>query len=187
MWGPRSRFYHLLLAVFFFPAWCLGPHCFPPQKSSFFLPTGPVNSELFLRHLPGWLCPILRPLAWLVLRAPQGGAQTPLYCALQEGIEPLSGRYFANCHVEEVSPAARDDQAAHRLWKATKKLAGLAPGDDDDPEEEPEPQDPTAPSSRSGPSPEKTTVSGPSHSYRGPQDLSKLTQRRIQAKDEPIP
>ncbi|XP_021031252.1 dehydrogenase/reductase SDR family member 13 [Mus caroli] len=149
---------------------------------------GPVNSELFLRHLPGWLRPVLRPLAWLVLRAPQGGAQTPLYCALQEGIEPLSGRYFANCHVEEVSPAARDDQAAQRLWKATKKLAGLAPGDDDDPDEEPEePEDPRAPSSQSAPSPEKTTVSGPSCSYQGSQDLSKLTQRRIQVKDEPTP
>lgn len=146
-----------------------------------------MNSELFLRHLPGWLCPILRPLAWLVLRAPQGGAQTPLYCALQEGIEPLSGRYFANCRVEEVSPAARDDQAAHRLWKATKKLAGLGPGEDDDsPDEEPRPQeDLGAPSSLDAPSSEKTTVSGPSQSSQGSPDLSTLTQRRIQMKAEP--
>lgn len=89
--------------------------------------------------------------------------------------------------MEEVSPAARDDQAAHRLWKATKKLAGLGPGEDDDPDEEPEPLDPRDPSSLSAPSPEKTTVSGPSGSYRGSQDLSKLTQRRIQVKDEPTP
>lgn len=146
-----------------------------------------MNSELFLRHLPGWLRPILRPLAWLVLRAPQGGAQTPLYCALQEGIEPLSGRYFANCHVEEVSAAARDDQAAHRLWKVTKKLAGLGPEDDPDTDDEQEPRDPRAPSSLSAPSPEKTTISGPSRSYQGSQDLPKLTQRRIQVKDEPTP
>lgn len=169
---------------------CLGPGpwaltaCL--HSSSFFLPTGPVNSELFLRHLPGWLSPILRPLAWLVLRAPQGGAQTPLYCALQEGIEPLSGRYFANCHVEEVSPAARDDQAAHRLWKATKKLAGLEPGeDDDDSDEEPQPQDSGVPSSLNVPSPEKTTISGPSHSFQGSSDLPKLTQGRTQVKAEP--
>lgn len=173
-------------SLVFFPAWCLSPHCLPPQIL-FFLPTGPVNSELFLRHLPGWLRPILRPLAWLMLRAPQGGAQTPLYCALQEGIEPLSGRYFANCHVEEVSAAARDDQAAYRLWKVTKKLAGLGPEDDPDTDDEQEPRDPRAPSSLSAPSPEKTTISGPSRSYQGSQDLSKLTQRRIQVKDEPTP
>ncbi|XP_016284735.1 dehydrogenase/reductase SDR family member 13 isoform X2 [Monodelphis domestica] len=89
---------------------------------------GPVNSELFLRHVPGWLHLLLSPLAWLVLRTPRGGAQTPLHCALQEGIEPLSGRYFANCHVEEVPTTARDDRAARRLWEASEKLAGLSKG-----------------------------------------------------------
>lgn len=87
--------------------------------------------------------------------------------------------------MEEVSPAARDDQAAHRLWKATKKLAGLEPGDDDDdPDEEPQPQDSGVPSSLNVPSPEKTTISGP-RSFQGSPDLSKLTQRRIQVKAEP--
>ncbi|KAM9005294.1 dehydrogenase/reductase SDR family member 13 [Sarcophilus harrisii] len=86
---------------------------------------GPVNSDLFLRHVPGWLHMLLSPLAWLVLRTPRGGAQTPLHCALQEGIEPFSGRYFANCHVEEVPASARDDRAARRLWEASEKLAGL--------------------------------------------------------------
>ncbi|XP_072495914.1 dehydrogenase/reductase SDR family member 13 isoform X1 [Notamacropus eugenii] len=86
---------------------------------------GPVNSELFLRHVPTWLHLLLSPLAWLVLRTPRGGAQTPLHCALQEGIEPLSGRYFANCHVEEVPTSARDDRAACRLWEASEKLTGL--------------------------------------------------------------
>ncbi|XP_012871826.1 PREDICTED: dehydrogenase/reductase SDR family member 13 [Dipodomys ordii] len=147
---------------------------------------GPVNSELFLRHVPGWLRPLLRPLAWLVLRTPRGGAQTPLYCALQDGIEPFSGRYFANCHVEEVSPAARDDRAAHRLWEASKRLAGLGPGEDDDPNEEPQPEDSAAPSSLSTTQPEELTVS---ELYPGAQslpDLSKLT-RRIQVKAESEP
>uniref|UniRef100_A0A2R8MG61 Dehydrogenase/reductase 13 n=1 Tax=Callithrix jacchus TaxID=9483 RepID=A0A2R8MG61_CALJA len=145
---------------------------------------GPVNSELFLRHVPGWLRPLLLPLAWLVLRAPRGGAQTPLYCALQEGLEPLSGRYFANCHVEEVPPAARDDQAAHRLWEASKRLAGLGPMEDAEPDEDPQPEDSGAPSSLSSPNPKQPTVS---ESYPNPQsspDLSKMT-RRIQAKVEP--
>nr|XP_004664572.2 dehydrogenase/reductase SDR family member 13 [Jaculus jaculus] len=147
---------------------------------------GPVNSELFLRHLPGWLQPVLRPLAWLVLRAPQGGAQTPLYCALQEGLEPLSGRYFANCHVEEVLPAARDDRVAHRLWEASKRLAGLVPVEGDDPDEDPHPEDPETLPSPSAPSPEEPTVSGPSLGPRSSPDLTKLTQR-IQMKAESAP
>uniref|UniRef100_A0A452U545 Dehydrogenase/reductase 13 n=1 Tax=Ursus maritimus TaxID=29073 RepID=A0A452U545_URSMA len=147
---------------------------------------GPVNSELFLRHVPGWLRPLLRPLAWLVLRAPRGGAQTPLYCALQEGIEPLSGRYFANCHVEEVPPAARDDRAAHRLWEASKRLAGLGPGEGAEPDEDPQPEDTGAPSSLSSPHPEEPTVSEPHPSPQSSPDLSKVT-RRIQVKTEPEP
>nr|XP_060502802.1 dehydrogenase/reductase SDR family member 13 isoform X1 [Panthera onca] len=147
---------------------------------------GPVNSELFLRHVPGWLSPLLRPLAWLVLRTPRGGAQTPLYCALQEGIEPLSGRYFANCHVEEVPPAARDDRAAHRLWEASKRLAGLGPGQDAEPDEDPQPEDPGTPSSRSSPLSEEPTVSEPHAIPHNSPDLSKVTHR-IQVKTEPEP
>ncbi|XP_032701327.1 dehydrogenase/reductase SDR family member 13 [Lontra canadensis] len=147
---------------------------------------GPVNSELFLRHVPGWLCPLLRPLAWLVLRAPRGGAQTPLYCALQEGIEPLSGRYFANCRVEEVSPAARDDRAAHRLWEASKRLAGLGPGEEAEPDEDPQPEDPGAPSSLSRPHSKEPTVSEPHPSPQSSPDLSKVTHR-IHVKTEPEP
>nr|XP_031541724.1 dehydrogenase/reductase SDR family member 13 [Vicugna pacos] len=147
---------------------------------------GPVNSELFLRHIPGWLRPLLRPLAWLVLRAPRGGAQTPLYCALQEGIEPLSGRYFANCHVEEVPPAARDDRAAHRLWEASKRLAGLGHGEDTESDEDPQPEDPGTPSSLKNPHPKEPMASEPYPSPRGSPDLSKVT-RRIPVKAEPKP
>lgn len=146
--------------------------------------TGPVNSELFLRHVPGWLRPLLRPLAWLVLRAPGGGAQTPLYCALQEGIEPLSGRYFANCHVEEVPPAARDDRAARQLWETSKRLAGLEPGEDAESDEDP--KDPGAPSCQSSSHPEEPTVSEPYPSPQSSPDLSKVTHR-IPVKAEPEP
>lgn len=163
----------------------LDPH--PPSSPlPFFLSTGPVNSELFLRHVPGWLCPLLRPLAWLMLRAPRGGAQTPLYCALQEGIEPLSGRYFANCHVEEVPPAARDDRAAHQLWEASKRLAGLGPGKDAEADEDSQPEDPRTPSSPSSPHPEEPTVSEPCPTSQSLQDLPKVT-RRIQVQTEPEP
>ncbi|XP_010640580.1 dehydrogenase/reductase SDR family member 13 [Fukomys damarensis] len=143
---------------------------------------GPVNSELFLRHVPGWLRPLLCPLAWLVLRTPKGGAQTPLYCALQEGIEPFNGRYFANCHVEEVPPAARDDHVAHQLWEASMKLAGLGPEEEEEPDEEPQPKDLSL---LSTPYFGEPTVSEPSSP--GPQrspDLSTVIHR-IQVKAEP--
>ena len=179
--GPDS-FSHSFVAL------CL-PLTLDPQPLSsslllhFFLSTGPVNSELFLRHVPGWPRPLLRPLAWLVLRAPRGGAQTPLYCALQEGIEPLSGRYFANCHVEEVPPAARDDRAAHRLWEASRKLAGLGPGEDADSDEDSQTEDPGTPSSPSSPHPKEPMVSELYPSPQSSTDRSTVT-RRIPVKAE---
>ncbi|XP_006874294.1 PREDICTED: dehydrogenase/reductase SDR family member 13 [Chrysochloris asiatica] len=145
---------------------------------------GPVNSELFLRHVPGWLRPLLCPLAWLVLRAPRGGAQTPLYCALQEGIEPFSGRYFANCHVEEVPPAARDDRAAHRLWEVSKRLARLGSGEEAESNEDPQPEDAEAPFSLRSSQAEDPAVSEPYPASQNSPDLSKVIHRS-QIKAEP--
>ncbi|KAI4904897.1 hypothetical protein NFI96_009964 [Prochilodus magdalenae] len=54
------------------------------------------------------------------------GSQTTLYCALQEGIEPLNGRYFSDCEVREVKPEARDDEIARKLWDISERLCGMA-------------------------------------------------------------
>lgn len=54
------------------------------------------------------------------------GAQTTLHCALQEGLEPLSGQYFSNCSPKSVYAKARDDTAAKKLWELSERLSGLA-------------------------------------------------------------
>ncbi|XP_062448383.1 dehydrogenase/reductase SDR family member 13 [Rhea pennata] len=87
---------------------------------------GFVNTELF-RHMPLWLKPLFAPLAWLFFRTAAEGAETPLYCATQEGLERFSGRYFADCRPQEPWPRARDDGLARALWEASERLVGLAP------------------------------------------------------------
>lgn len=67
------------------------------------------------------------PLAWLFFRDAAEGAETSLFCATQEGLERFSGRYFADCRLQEPWPHARDDAAARELWEASERLAGLAP------------------------------------------------------------
>ena len=57
---------------------------------------------------------------------PEQGAQTTLHCALQEGLKPLSGRYFSNCTVRELYDQAKDDAAAKKLWELSERLCGLA-------------------------------------------------------------
>ncbi|XP_039217697.1 dehydrogenase/reductase SDR family member 13-like [Crotalus tigris] len=53
------------------------------------------------------------------------GAQTLIYCATEEGIESLSGQYFADCQPEVPSPQARDDHMARKLWEFSERLLGL--------------------------------------------------------------
>lgn len=66
------------------------------------------------------------PVARLLFLDPEAGAQTTLHCSLQEGIEPLSGRYFSCCAVQTVCARARDDAVARKLWEVSEKLCRLA-------------------------------------------------------------
>ncbi|XP_035288514.1 dehydrogenase/reductase SDR family member 13-like isoform X1 [Anguilla anguilla] len=86
---------------------------------------GPVKTEI-ARHTSICWKIFLIPTSWLFTVDPDSGAQTTLHCALQEGIEPLSGRYFSDCVEEEVLPKAKDDAVARKLWEVSERLSGLS-------------------------------------------------------------
>uniref|UniRef100_A0A4W6DGM2 Dehydrogenase/reductase (SDR family) member 13a, tandem duplicate 2 n=1 Tax=Lates calcarifer TaxID=8187 RepID=A0A4W6DGM2_LATCA len=86
---------------------------------------GVVRTELS-RHVSLWQKIFIEPVARLLFLDPEAGAQTTLHCALQEGIEPLSGRYFSCCAVQEVCARARDDAVARKLWEVSERLCGLS-------------------------------------------------------------
>lgn len=67
----------------------------------------------------------MMPFAKLFLLDPDAGSQTTLYCALQEGLEPLSGRYFSNCALQQVGPKGRDDALAKKLWEVSERFTDL--------------------------------------------------------------
>ncbi|XP_056612944.1 dehydrogenase/reductase SDR family member 13b.1 [Triplophysa dalaica] len=69
---------------------------------------------------------IYRPIAAMFFKDIEAGAQTTLHCALQEGIESLSGRYFSNCAVQKVAAKAQDDAVAKKLWEVSETLSGLS-------------------------------------------------------------
>lgn len=98
------------------------------SESFFGLPlttAGVIYTEL-CRNLSQWLQLLMMPLAKLFLLDPSGGCQTTLYCALQEGIEPLSGRYFSHCALQQVGANGRDDGLAKKLWEVSERLTGMA-------------------------------------------------------------
>lgn len=94
------------------------------HQVSLSLPAGVVRTELS-RNVGLWQKVFIEPVARLLFLDPEAGAQTTLHCALQEGIEPLSGRYFSCCAVQEVCARARDDAMARKLWEVSEKLCGL--------------------------------------------------------------
>nr|XP_055034667.1 dehydrogenase/reductase SDR family member 13-like [Misgurnus anguillicaudatus] len=87
---------------------------------------GSVRSEL-ARDINQWFTRIIKAIVFNFWATdPVSGAQTTLYCALQEDIEHLSGKYFSDCQLVQVKPEARDDGISKKLWEVSEKLSGMA-------------------------------------------------------------
>ena len=66
---------------------------------------------------------LVMPLAILLLKTPEQGAQTTIYCVVSEEMEGVTGQYLADCKIRKTShPQATDDELAERLWEASAKL-----------------------------------------------------------------
>jgi NAD(P)-dependent dehydrogenase (short-subunit alcohol dehydrogenase family) len=66
--------------------------------------------------------PLLRPF----MRSPEQGAATSLFVATSPQLEGVSGRYFTNSRPVRPARAARDADAARRLWELSARMTGLA-------------------------------------------------------------
>jgi NAD(P)-dependent dehydrogenase (short-subunit alcohol dehydrogenase family) len=82
--------------------------------SSFF--NGPGAMRFVVRNL-------LRPLAI----SPERGAATSVHLASDPALASTTGRYFVKQRAVEPAPAARDVEAAGRLWAESRRQCGLAP------------------------------------------------------------
>jgi NAD(P)-dependent dehydrogenase (short-subunit alcohol dehydrogenase family) len=63
---------------------------------------------------------LLRPF----FRSPDDGAATSVHLATAAELATVSGRYFANRREKTPSAAARDTEAARRLWAVSEQLCG---------------------------------------------------------------
>ncbi len=73
-----------------------------------------------LRGLNAWG---FRVMKWF-LPGPEKGARTSVYLASSAEVEGVSGRYFAKCRQQPMSPLAMDDALARALWERSEALAG---------------------------------------------------------------
>jgi NAD(P)-dependent dehydrogenase (short-subunit alcohol dehydrogenase family) len=64
---------------------------------------------------------------YCILKSPQQGAATTVYCATAKGLETKSGNYFTSCHdadASECGAQGKDMKVAAKLWETTEKLVG---------------------------------------------------------------
>jgi len=76
----------------------------------------------FGRNRPG-LFRTLVGIAQPFMLSPEKGAETVVYLATSPEVEGVSGKYFEKCREARPSPAARDPEAARRLWELSERLA----------------------------------------------------------------
>ena len=60
-------------------------------------------------------------------RTPEQGADTIIYLATAPEVAGVTGQYFYERQAIEPSAAARDPEAARRLWTVSEQLTGLVP------------------------------------------------------------
>jgi len=88
---------------------------------------GVINTELG-RHMKdtyGVLAELLFKLAAPFIKTAVNGAQTSIYCAVDEGLADKSGRYYSDCKEKAVARQADSMEDAKRLWDISEELTGL--------------------------------------------------------------
>ncbi|XP_022620410.1 dehydrogenase/reductase SDR family member 13-like [Seriola dumerili] len=87
---------------------------------------GAIKTEIG-RYSGFWWRLFLSPIIFLFFVDAESGAQTTLHCALEPGIEHLSGHFFTQCSpLINIESKARDDAAAKKLWELSESFCGLS-------------------------------------------------------------
>lgn len=59
------------------------------------------------------------------MKTPEQGAQTTIYCAVDEKCSNETGLYYSDCAVAKASDNANKDEDAERLWELSLVSVGL--------------------------------------------------------------
>lgn len=72
--------------------------------------------------------PLISASLRMILKTPQQGAQTTIYCAVAEELKGVSGRYFEDCQEKElVKDFMKDRETEEKLWQLSMEMVGLSP------------------------------------------------------------
>ncbi|XP_019647927.1 PREDICTED: retinol dehydrogenase 13-like [Branchiostoma belcheri] len=92
---------------------------------------GWTRTEL-ARHLAttfGWaslpMVPVAAIFCYMFWKNAKQGAQTTIHLVVDKELETTSGMYFSDCLPCDVSPLAKDEATARRLWRLSEEMVGL--------------------------------------------------------------
>jgi len=89
---------------------------------------GVVDTEL-ARHFDSTIFPgtrfLIKTVGKIATKTPEQGAQTSIYCCIDEKAGEETGLYYSDCKVANVSDKAKDMNAAKKLWDESVKLVKL--------------------------------------------------------------
>ncbi|MEQ2303147.1 hypothetical protein AMECASPLE_013709 [Ameca splendens] len=97
--------------------------------TTYSLHPGVIRTELgrhFLPTIPLWKRVLYKPFSFFI-KNPTEGAQTTIYCAVEESLQNESGFYYSDCARKATAPQGRDDEAAKKLWDLSASMVGLTP------------------------------------------------------------
>ena len=92
---------------------------------------GVIATELW-RHMGdhGTVLYSLLSILWrgvsLFIKTPESGAQTTIFCAVDESVANETGLYYADCRQATLAKHARVEGEPKRLWEISEKLTGLS-------------------------------------------------------------
>lgn len=95
--------------------------------TAYSLHPGVIHTELgrhFWPTVPLWKRVFYMPLVFFI-KNPTEGAQTTIYCAVEESLQNESGLYYSDCAPKTAAPQGLDDEAAKKLWELSASMVGL--------------------------------------------------------------
>lgn len=84
---------------------------------------GMVHTELG-RYVDSGITSVLKSMLEFFMKTPEQGAQTTLYCALDENLNKETGLYYSECAKGWIWKTG-GQQIAKKLWDVSAKLVGL--------------------------------------------------------------
>ncbi len=64
-------------------------------------------------------------MARFTLKTPFYGAQTTIYCCLEDKLENDSGKYFDGCREASISRLAQNEENQKKMWEISEQMVGL--------------------------------------------------------------